>query len=265
MLRVNYMRQARAVQVLPERNRESGLTKRNGIHMRHKQLQAPMYFIMLLTLLFAGCMPDFSLIKGYHLGRPTTANVGDVIMAWGMQYNGCQKDVSGLKQTLSYSGIAQGVVYLDYREYATSGCRYNMARPAFNKELKYDTKQSTTITFQDIRIQILHANPERIAFIVVNGPYNQDVSQNPTIDPPTVKPISYRGSSPRCEDPEVSTLCPFFQTNMGLYRARCHDGSGIEARIRPDEPRQVKVLPPVNSLPQPWEAQRCMLASVMAN
>jgi hypothetical protein len=62
------------------------------------------------------------------------------------------------------------------------------------------------------------------------------------------------GSAPQCADPEVRTRCPLYQVRLGLYRAECADGSGLEA-----SPGKLTVTPPPVERPRPWDAEACTL------
>jgi hypothetical protein len=54
------------------------------------------------------------------------------------------------------------------------------------------------------------------------------------------------GSAPQCADPEVRARCPLFQHRVGVYRARCQDGSGLEVA-----PGKLTVIPPTALVEHP--------------
>lgn len=61
-------------------------------------------------------------------------------------------DASGFRRELVYSGVAQGVVTMSYREFAN-----DFARPAFTQELRYDLAAGQDIGFRGARLQIIQA------------------------------------------------------------------------------------------------------------
>ncbi|MFK0299267.1 hypothetical protein ACIQTU_08600 [Brevundimonas sp. NPDC090276] len=56
------------------------------------------------------------------------------------------------RRELIYSGVTQGTVSIEYREFIN-----DMARPAFSQTLRYDLAQSDVIGFRGARFQILDA------------------------------------------------------------------------------------------------------------
>ena len=67
---------------------------------------------------------------------------------------------------LVYSGTAGNSIRILYREYSPD----NLARSAFNQELTYD-KDSKTISFKKLRIEVLSASSNEIRFIVRSDGY----------------------------------------------------------------------------------------------
>jgi hypothetical protein len=43
------------------------------------------------------------------------------------------------------------------------------------------------------------------------------------------------------------------------------EGSRLDVRMHAEEPPHVTAVPPVNKMPPPWEAQRCLLVGGKAN
>jgi hypothetical protein len=60
--------------------------------------------------------------------------------------------------------------------------------------------------------------------------------------------------APQCRKPESHAACPLFQYRVGVYRAKCQDGSGLEVG-----PGKLTVLPPGTELAHPWQAGQCTL------
>ncbi len=67
------------------------------------------------------------------------------------------------KAELIYNGIMNGVISISYREFID-----NLARVAFYQELKYDLKESNEISFRTIKIKVLDATNNEIAFKVLD-------------------------------------------------------------------------------------------------
>jgi hypothetical protein len=62
------------------------------------------------------------------------------------------------------------------------------------------------------------------------------------------------GAAPQCQAPEARTACPLYQVRLGVYRAKCVDGSGLETN-----PGRLTVIPPASERPHPWDAEACTL------
>ena len=100
------------------------------------------------------------------------------MLAWGsftivgeyVQLEGSADEIgSGIRKELSYSGIAQSVIHISYREFTLGGGEA-YARPAFYQEVRYDISKGKLIRFQDIRIEIESADQEKIRFTILEGP-----------------------------------------------------------------------------------------------
>ena len=68
-------------------------------------------------------------------------------------------DQSGFRRELIYSGVAQGVLSVSYREYVN-----DFARPAFTQELKYDLSAGSEIGYRGARLEIIHAGNTSVRF-----------------------------------------------------------------------------------------------------
>ena len=68
----------------------------------------------------------------------------------------------GFSRELIYSGVAKGVVTLNYREYSRE-----LARAAFAQSLTYDLSEGDEIGFRGARIRVLKATNTSIRFIVL--------------------------------------------------------------------------------------------------
>ena len=71
-------------------------------------------------------------------------------------------DQSGFRRELIYSGTAQGVVNISYREFNN-----DLARPAFTQDLKYDLKEGDEVGFRGARLKILKAGNVSIRYVVL--------------------------------------------------------------------------------------------------
>lgn len=68
------------------------------------------------------------------------------------------------KQEFVFNGKVDNNLKFIYREYTE-----NMARPAFTQELQYDQKESNTIGFKGLRLEILKATNTVIEYKVLNS------------------------------------------------------------------------------------------------
>jgi len=59
---------------------------------------------------------------------------------------------------------------------------------------------------------------------------------------------------PQCLTPEARAACPLYQHRLGMYRARCADGSGLDV-----SPGKLTITPPAVERPRPWDADGCTL------
>lgn len=136
-------------------------------------MRIPNNIILVPLLAITGCGLAVSrfYIKEYDTGKTKEVTVGSVMMAWG---SGIKNDVygnviDGLRKELSYSGIAQNVLQISYREFSLQR-EGAYARQPFYQELKYDISSSRTIMFQDIKIQIDSADQQKITYTILQGP-----------------------------------------------------------------------------------------------
>jgi membrane-associated protease RseP (regulator of RpoE activity) len=132
-------------------------------------------FNLLLLIIFAltGCVHSVSqfFIKDYEIGKTQQVTVGSTMMTWGSGIRGGMYNATldGLRKELLYSGIAQNIIQISYREFSLQS-EGAYARQSFYQDLKYDIKGSKIIMFQDIKIQIDTADQQKIKFIVLQGP-----------------------------------------------------------------------------------------------
>ena len=115
--------------------------------------------VLLFALIITGCTQTV-IIRDYELNVPKRVTVGTPTMTWAILKGG------GIKKQLIYSGIAQNVLQISYREfYVTDNIgTLNYARPAFTQDLKYDLGTSREIAFQDI------ANDKILAMFPTDDP-----------------------------------------------------------------------------------------------
>lgn len=70
----------------------------------------------------------------------------------------------GFQQTLLYSGRVGDKVNISCREFSN-----NVARPAFNNDVEYDLRESTTIGYKGAEIEIIEATNRSIKYKVVRN------------------------------------------------------------------------------------------------
>ena len=76
--------------------------------------------------------------------------------------NTASTGVDDFKRELVYTGISKGVISLTYREYLR-----DMARPAFNQDLKFDLNEGKTIGFKGARFNVIEASNIEIKYEVL--------------------------------------------------------------------------------------------------
>ena len=150
------------------------------------------YLLMsgILFILLSGCgtgpgKPYF--VRNYELNTPKEATVGSVMAAWETGTESSRvgpfsiakvipsdTEAHGIRKEILYSGMAQGILHLTYRELNVENKKVNYAHPAFYQDLQYDLSGSDRITFQDLKIQIQHADSEKITYSVLQGPREID-------------------------------------------------------------------------------------------
>lgn len=75
---------------------------------------------------------------------------------------------NAFRQELIYSGVSQGTITIEYREFTN-----DMARPAFSQTLRYDLNEGREIGFRGARLEILEANNISVRYRVIQ-PLRQD-------------------------------------------------------------------------------------------
>ena len=136
--------------------------------------------LVLLVLIFASCAPystSYYNEASFEYEKIYTATVGSTMIAWESGEktkpfgHSKERRINRFRQELIYTGLAQGVVYILYREFAagTSQGEGLSLRQAFSHEYRYDLSKSSIITFRDIRLNIIKAESDVIEFKVLNS------------------------------------------------------------------------------------------------
>ena len=111
---------------------------------------------------------------GYMMNDALSVTVGSPMMSWevGERNPVYNRKIQGFRRELIYSGIAHDVVQVAYREYQINQVvgQAPIIRPAFGQNLQYDITKSRTITFQDVEIEVLAADQERIEYRILTEP-----------------------------------------------------------------------------------------------
>jgi hypothetical protein len=109
---------------------------------------------------------------GYMMNDALSVTVGSPMMSWEVGERNAHLKIHGSRYELIYSGIAHDVVQVAYREYFINQVvgQAPMIRSAFGQNLQYDITQSRTITFQDIRIEVIAADQEKIDYRILTEP-----------------------------------------------------------------------------------------------
>jgi hypothetical protein len=138
-----------------------------------------------LTMLMYGCATqtlESHSYKGYTVGKKATTTVGDPLLVdqdgttkkikrwvgimnspdgWAIETRNSEDFV---RKELIYSGKSGSTIELSYREY-----RGGLAAPAFFQNIKYDLSESSIISFQKYRIEVLSATNQNITCTIL-GP-----------------------------------------------------------------------------------------------
>lgn len=133
--------------------------------------------LIFFALLFAGCTSwdsyreptkTWHTFKDFDVGEIKVSNVGEpmVSIEKALITDVGQFEVERNRTELVYSGNANGIINLLYREF--SNTRYGqMARPAFDQNLTYDLNKSKVIRFRELEIEVIDAMNDIITFRVL--------------------------------------------------------------------------------------------------
>jgi hypothetical protein len=141
---------------------------------------AQVLYLSLAAWVF-GCSYQPYILRDYEVGKSKEVTVGSVMMAWGegrerLSSTGTSSTIElDVRRELLYSGIAQNVVHIGYREYREWNSTL-VAAPAFYENLMYDISGSREIAFRDIKIEIEDANTQRVRFRVTQEPAVSHIS-----------------------------------------------------------------------------------------
>jgi hypothetical protein len=142
-------------------------------------------FILFLFACFIGCYqytPFF--YKNYELNKVTSVTVGSSMITVEkgsrLERLGQTERITTFSKELIYSGVANGIIHISYREYVD-----NLARQAFYQDLQYEYKPEMLMMFQDYVLKIYEANSEGIKFSVINEPVNTYIEKKSSPPPDT--------------------------------------------------------------------------------
>ena len=127
----------------------------------------PVVFVLLGLIVLLGCGAGPNYYK-YDFARDVekTTNVGSPMVTWLYHGEPFGAPLENIERTLTYSGREGSIIRIFYREAMDAFSGRGMARPAFTQELVYDITTSSTISFRDIRIDVLEATSSSIRFAV---------------------------------------------------------------------------------------------------
>jgi hypothetical protein len=142
--------------------------------------------LVLMLLVLAGCAHKEECygMKNYMLNQQMEASVGNPIIYKEIRCTGAgalPPQISSIE--LLYSGIANNILKISYREYSN-----NMARQAFYQDVQYDLKESNIIVFRNTRIQIINASNNKISYKVLESPDSTQSATGTPISGWVVKP-----------------------------------------------------------------------------
>ena len=132
----------------------------------------PLLFI-LIVVATDGCIPHFARFADhdYKIGIPKKVTVGSVMIS---SERGIRDEneifmAEGNRRELIYGGVVSGsTIRIIYREYYMErGSTF--LKPGFSQDFTYDLTTGSTISYQDVRIQVLEASIEFVQFKVLAG------------------------------------------------------------------------------------------------
>jgi hypothetical protein len=142
-------------------------------------------FICLMFFMGCGQYSQY-FFKSYELNKIKSVTVGSpmITVETGSRWErmGKTETSSLFSRELIYSGVANGIIHISYREYA-----YNIARPAFYQDLQYEYKPEMLMMFQDYILKIYEANSEWIKFAVINEPVRSSIEKQTSPQPDTIR------------------------------------------------------------------------------
>lgn len=124
--------------------------------------------IILLVAFLGGCvLPVPISYRSYQINTIDSCHVGaPLILTREGRKNPASQIFYGLERELIYCGISGNTMTLLHREYQGDE-KGVLIRPGFSFSVQYDLGISKTVTFEDYLVEIIDANPSRVAFRVI--------------------------------------------------------------------------------------------------
>ena len=76
----------------------------------------------------------------------------------------------GHRIELIYGGVDQNTVTVTFQEFVIDAGFESFTRPTYTQQLTFDLNQSTTISYEDARIQVISVSKTTIRYRVLQGP-----------------------------------------------------------------------------------------------
>jgi hypothetical protein len=129
----------------------------------------------LLAIGFTGCAAV--VVSNYRPGTLVSATVGYPLIDVKIDHRSLFASPPGDSRQLIYGGRSGDTIKLTYREYPLPG----RAEPLEMQELQFDLSKTNKITFQEMRLEVIEANSERMVASVL--PHARDDARGKPLEP----------------------------------------------------------------------------------
>lgn len=125
-----------------------------------------------MTIIISGCFGEYGqrYLRDYNVGVAEEATVNSTLIAWGLSNGDLTGDSYALRDEFIYDGVDKDVVKLIYRKLVNVPAQEIFNQNYYYQALEIDLRSTKIITYQDVKIEVLDANSERIRFKLLEPP-----------------------------------------------------------------------------------------------
>lgn len=129
-------------------------------------------FCLFMTIIISGCFGEYGqrYLRDYNVGVAEEATVNSTLIAWGLSNGDLTGDSYALRDEFIYDGVDKDVVKLIYRKLVNVPAQEIFNQNYYYQALEIDLRSTKIITYQDVKIEVLDANSERIRFKLLEPP-----------------------------------------------------------------------------------------------